>query len=114
MQLFRASPHAHHRTPKPRTRKPKITPQAIALYRKLIDLQNDPAVDQWEKDGGKRRQYLDIGHELHVLLGRKPWETCIDDTIGADVQPDWLRADRISEWLEAQSIQLALDAAALR
>lgn len=83
------------------------TDHAIKLYRQIVELLADPTVDQWEE--GKRRQYLDTCDELHTLLGRKPWETCVSDTIGEDVPPVWLQTHRISDWLEAQSIRCALD-----
>ena len=92
-----------------------LTDYAVKLYRHLLDLCNEPdATGQWEEDGGKRRQYLDTCHELHTLLGRKPWQESVDDTIGCDVPPDWMvrqTPNRLADWASVREIRRALDGA---
>lgn len=106
-----------NRTPKHRGRKPvKITPDILAAYARVLALNNDPMIDEYEEDGdgGKRREYLAACHELHQMLGRKLWQADVIDTIGEDVPPGWLYQqgpERVRDWQDAHVIRVRLDQA---
>ena len=96
------------RTPITPARNMHITQRAVVLYRHLLTLYDGQ--DEWEDEGGTRREYLDTHRELHVLLGRKPWHVCLCDTIGEDTPPDWMtRPDQREDWYVALELRKALD-----
>jgi hypothetical protein len=96
--------NADERTPINRTPRSRITPEMIALYRRMVD-EPDP-----------RKQFA-LDRKLRDLLGFPVWQrTFIGDTIGyegdepsADVGQDEFR---IREWREARELRRRLDAAA--
>jgi hypothetical protein len=50
--------------------KPKIDPQALAQWMVLREIDANPTDrEQWEEDGGRRREYLTLGKELCRRLG---------------------------------------------
>ena len=99
------------RTPIGREPIAQITPEAVAAYAKIIALIHGPAtnIDAWEEDGGKRREYLDLCHTLHIELGRKPWQATVDSTIDCDEPPPWLHRAHVPDWLTAQAIRIVLN-----
>jgi hypothetical protein len=82
----------------------KLAPCIHLGYRR-----NTKASGSWSVIVKREPEWIQL--ELHLLLGRRPWETCISDTIGCDVPPGWLPAGQIADWLDAQAIRLALDRA---
>ncbi len=78
------------RTPKGRPpRGGQITPEAIELFRRGLQIQERGLDEEWEEDGGRRREYLDLSSALAAALGRnKPWLPCVLD-VGEDV-PAWV------------------------
>jgi hypothetical protein len=61
----------------------RITPEAIALFRQLRNIQLAGHDEIWEQAGGRRREFIDGCVELHDQLGRRPWQTDVMD-VGAD------------------------------
>ena len=57
-----------------------ITARAVVLYKHILSLLDDGREDVWEEDGGTQREFSNTKVELHVLLGRKPWQAPITDT----------------------------------
>jgi hypothetical protein len=54
--------------------KPRITPEAIELFRRAHEIERSgDASEVWEPDG-RRREYLNLSVELHKLLGLQIWE----------------------------------------
>jgi hypothetical protein len=106
--------HDTKRTPIARSTKTKITPRVVA--RKAVALQEeDGATNRWEEDGGRRREYLNLCHKLHLALGRKLHEACVTETVGQDApHPTILRqgAERLRDWMAARDIRRKLDQAA--
>ena len=89
------------RTPISRPPIARITPEAIAAYRTILSTQ-----------GSNFSEYHDACHALHAALGRKPWEECVEDTIGFDVPPEWMHkqgANRIASWNGAREIRTAME-----
>jgi hypothetical protein len=50
------------RKPIKRAAKRRITPEAVALLRRIVEIQE--AGDTWEEQGGRRREMLDATREL--------------------------------------------------
>jgi hypothetical protein len=68
------------RTPITRGMKHKITPRAVELFRVARQMEEDPAHYLWPDEGGYRDKYCDVALQLHVELGRMPWdESAVDD-----------------------------------
>lgn len=94
------------------TGKARITPEAIAAYQHALKLHNNPkAVDVWEEDGGRRREYLDACSELQCLLGRGLGDEHVLDTLGFDELPTELPYKPWDDesWKEAFAIRLELE-----
>ena len=88
----------------------RITPQIVDLYRRAREIYDDgDAVDHWAEAGRRRGEFYDIDRELHLLLGRPPWEEDIFDTIDEDTPPHWLDPERKKSWRAAYSIRVELD-----
>ena len=67
----------------PKDRNPKITPEAVALFRLGLEIIEAGDDELWEEEGGRRREYLDADKRLcWVLLGLAPSEAS-----PLDVQP---------------------------
>ena len=88
----------------------RITPQIVDLYRRAREIYDDgDAVDHWAEAGGRRGEFYDIDHQLHLLLGCPPWEEDIFDTIDEDTPPQWLDRERKKSWQTAYAIRVELD-----
>jgi hypothetical protein len=102
------------RTPIKRGKHARITPEVIEAYRHARALHNNPkAREEWESEGGRRREYLDTCSLLHDLLGRQTWDEQILDTIGQDdiedVPTGAYAPFDIPSWKEAVTIRLELE-----
>jgi hypothetical protein len=63
------------RTPIGRLSKPRITAEAIELFRRAYEIeQAGDASEIWEESGGQRRAYLNVSAGLYELLGLQIWE----------------------------------------
>ena len=51
---------------------PIITPEMIAIWRRLRSIVDAGDDERWESEGGRRREALDLDLEMHRLLGLKP------------------------------------------
>lgn|SRR5512139_3520870 len=58
------------RTPTGRRSKARITPEAVALFKRALALYDQQ--DAWEEDGGRRREYLEVTCDLQDVLGPHP------------------------------------------
>lgn len=71
-----------NRKPIVRPRKAKITAEMIELFRRGEKIRKSKRDrEEWEADGGRRREFLDIDGRLSELLKRYPHECSPFDTI---------------------------------
>jgi hypothetical protein len=101
------------RTPiKRSSRGGRITPLILDTYRRARDLHDNHDTETWEEDGGRRREYLDAASQLHSLLGRKPWQTCVMDCVDVETAPGYIR--EVNDWETARAILIELENEALQ
>ncbi len=64
-------------TRRPTNRPPtsRITREAVTLFKRVEAMLDEGADEEWEKNGGRRREYLDALSELDRQLNLRPWET---------------------------------------
>ena len=83
-----------------------ITPEVIALFKQVRELEDSSDVGLWESEGGARRQWLDLRGALHTALGRKPWDhvvfDCADPIPHPTIKPD-------SDYKAAHQLYLELE-----
>ncbi len=65
----------------------QITPRAVALFKRALEIEACDDDDFREEDGGRKREYLDITDQLHQALGLKPYEPSPLDCDGEP--PSW-------------------------
>jgi hypothetical protein len=100
-----------NRTPRIHGRKLRINPEVIAAFEHARELHNDPKKsEEWESEGGLRREYLDARGELESLLGRElPAEYVIDtigqEEVGTGIYAPW----DVESWKEAVAIRRELE-----
>jgi hypothetical protein len=93
-----------------RSPRSRITPAAIAIFKRGLEIEETGADKVWEHAGGRRREYLDLGVELSSELGLSPWDEDIFDV--ADDVPEWMTDPRqIEKELAAIALRKALLAA---
>jgi hypothetical protein len=93
------------RSPIGRRSGPKITREAVELFRSGLRLLRRP-------DGEDSREYLDICYELDRVLGLRPWEESILNTVGYNEPGEWqnTEAER-TDWFRSKDLCRQLDAA---
>ena len=92
------------RTPLHRPPLVRITPEAVALFRRGLRL-----IRRGDED---RREYLDVCYELDRVLGLRPWQEPVLDTVGFDAPPDWMDSGPvIADWHRSANIRRQLEAA---
>jgi hypothetical protein len=102
------------RTPLRRPARARIDPQTLAIWRVLREIDANPTDrHEWEEDGGRLREYLDLGKELCTRLGLS-WPS-MNWPINCDSPepPDWMLHNplRCQSWREAYRWRCALMAA---
>jgi hypothetical protein len=100
------------RTPIGRPTKSRITPEAVALFKRARALYDQQ--ENWEEDGGRRREYLAVTRDLHSLMGRYPHQEDVCATIGEDEPPEWMANDarRLADYRQAVELRRELEKAA--
>ena len=53
---------ATKRRPIDRPARMEITPEMVALFARGVEIEEAGATEDWEKDGGRRREYLDTSN----------------------------------------------------
>jgi hypothetical protein len=97
------------RTPIKRSTRSRITPEAIAVYKRARDLLDNHDIEKWEEKGGRRAEFIDASEQLDSLLDRKPWQTSIIDCVGEETAPDYV--SEASDWPGARALLNALEEA---
>lgn len=94
------------RTPlRRRGRGNRITPEAVALFKRIIETT--------EYDDDWQRKTLGLRNRLDELLGRRPWQQDLIFTWGRAAAPSWMTApEQIEDWEKAAALYRALEAAA--
>ncbi|TQF30903.1 hypothetical protein [Bradyrhizobium sp. UNPA324] len=88
----------------------RITPEAIALFRRALAIEACDDQSFWEEDGGSRREYLDVVDQLYRALGLQAFDLSPLACEGAP--PAWEINPKL--WRKAAQLRRALiDAAAL-
>jgi hypothetical protein len=97
------------RTPIGRHARSRITPQAAALFRLCLEIQETGCDQFLEEDGGRRREFLDAHSDLGRLLGLAPWEASPLDVPDEGPCP-WAGSGNCyaASWPQAQEIRAAL------
>jgi len=92
------------RTPLRRPPLVRITPEAVALFRRGLRL-----IRRGDED---RREYLDVCYKLDRVLGLRPWQEPVLNTVGFDIPPDWMDSEPvIADWHRSANIRRQLEAA---
>lgn len=105
----RPRPVSTKRVPLRRSLKARITPEVVASWRRIRQLEAEGADDY---DSGQRREYLDACSELHLLLMLKPWETTPEWATHPEPPAYRQTPDRRDDWHRAYELRQALEAAA--
>ena len=93
-----------------------ITPEAVDLFRRGLELR-DTYDDCLRHHCGRRERceqcsdYIDIKNELDRLLGLPPWEEELFDATD-DEPPAWMDARRSESYGRSRALYRALEAAA--
>ncbi|MBR1241584.1 hypothetical protein JQ620_15755 [Bradyrhizobium sp. AUGA SZCCT0274] len=96
------------RTPKGRNF--QITPEAVELFRKILEIISAGDDDVWEEDDppGRRRKFQETEEALNRALGRThPWEESITYALSDD--PGWqMPPSRLEDYREAAALRREL------
>src|SRR5512139_908619 len=97
------------RTPTGRRSKARVTPEAVALFKRALALYDQQ--DAWEEDGGRRREYLEVTCDLQDVLGRTPWHENVLDTLGQEQPPAYMAGDakKLADYKRAVAIRRELE-----
>ncbi len=93
-----------NRTPINRPPRSQITPRAVALFKRALEIEACDDNEFWEDDGGRKREYLDVADQLHQALGLKPYEPSPLDCDGEP--PSWEGHPEL--WRKAAELRKAL------
>jgi hypothetical protein len=99
------------RVPLNRSAHARITPEIIALWRRILEIQDSGADEEWEEAGGRRRELLDADRDLCSALGLSPWHTSPADVPSQGPPEPWEDPGRFAL---AQELRRALEAAAAK
>jgi hypothetical protein len=92
-----------------KVRDTRITPEILTMYRLAHQLHDCANIETWEEEGGHRRKFLDACVKLHAMLGRRPWQEDVIDTL--DFEPPDDRQER-KDWNVACALLKQLEQAA--
>jgi hypothetical protein len=92
------------RTPRHRDRRPKVTPECLAVWRQLREI---------ERHGARSDEYGDLGKRLAILCGLDWCTMQWPSTATSATLPSYLlhRPEQAAAWREARTARLALLAA---
>jgi hypothetical protein len=85
---------------------------AVALFRRCVAIENvQGAAKDWEPVG-RRREYLDTAHALHMALNRTLRDIEVLSVRDYDTAPpSWMHRGNHASWFEAQRLRRAILAA---
>jgi hypothetical protein len=93
----------------------QITPEMIELFRRGREIQQRGLSERWEKQGGKRAEFLDVAKRLNIqLLGRGWHEVSVFDVLDGD-PPAFMMARNSEQypdfngWRSGRELQRQLD-----
>lgn len=100
------------RTPTGRRSKARITPEAVALFKRALALYDQQ--DAWEEDGGRRREYLEVTCDLQDVLGPHPVARKRARHPRAEQPPAYMAGDakKLADYKRAVAIRRELEKAA--
>jgi hypothetical protein len=86
--------------------------EAVALFRQCVAMENvEGASEHWEPVG-RRREYLDAAHALHMALNRTLRDIEVLSVRDSDTAPpSWMHRGNHASWFEAQRLRQAMLAA---
>jgi hypothetical protein len=82
-----------HRRPIQRLPAVKVTPEAVELFRRGVEIMENDDHKFWEEDGGRRAEWLKISSDLEISLKLAPWETSPLDVTVDGTPPRWADDD---------------------
>ena len=97
------------RVPLARAQHARIGPEAVRLWRKIVEITEAGAGERWEEDGGRREELHVAEVELMSLLGLHPWHYFPGNVPSEGPPEKWEDPERHAL---AQQIRRALEAAA--
>jgi hypothetical protein len=99
------------RTPLNRSQHARIGPEAVRLWRLIVEITESDAGERWEEDepAGRRREMLDAEVALISLLGLSPWHYLPSNVSPEGPPQPWQDPERHAL---AQQLRRALEAAA--
>jgi hypothetical protein len=93
----------------------QVTPEMIELFRRGREIQQHGLSEKWEKEGGRRAEFLAIAKRLNIeLLGRGWHEVSVLDDLDGD-PPAYMTAKNSEQspdfngWRSGQQLQRQLD-----
>jgi hypothetical protein len=99
--------------PRPPERGGEITSEMLALYARGREILRVGDQEQWEDEGGRRREYLDICKRLDWELFHRVGMYSIFDDFSSETYSDGARRDtsELHGWHSGRELQAALEAA---
>jgi hypothetical protein len=82
-----------HRRPIQRLPAVKVTPEAVELFRRGVEIMECDDHKFWEEDGGRRAEWLKISSDLEISLKLAPWDTSPLDVAVDGTPPRWADDD---------------------
>ena len=91
----------------------KLTPEILAVFKRLLEFERSPA-RRIREDGGCQPEYRNVCKRLDVLLGfDEPWDRFSPARVQGDsVPPRWIRENEIADWERAIKTRRELERAA--
>src|SRR3974390_1413536 len=101
------------RTPIGRPPHPQITPAAMKAFLLVEEIRDAGQDEEWEEEGGRRRECLDAENVVDSELKLQPWETGPYDVDETARPTRWTKASahEIDRWNKAVVLRRAIIAA---
>jgi hypothetical protein len=96
------------RVPINRPTQPKITDEAVQLWKKIREIQSDGDDDFFEYEDGRRREFFDAEISLEKLLGISPWEIT-PSSAAHPAPPPHYEHERRAHYSRAHALFMALE-----
>lgn len=97
------------RTPVDRPIRARVTPDLVALWRRIMEIREAGLDGTPEREGGRQEEHLDALHRLDRGLGLRPWQDSPVDVPPHGKPPPWARR---ASYETAQIWRRALEEAA--
>jgi hypothetical protein len=104
-----------NRTPINRNRHPRITDVTLKQFDRLLEIELADDHREWEEEGGRLRESLDLAGDILAALQVEPWDMA-PPGIEAAAPPQWVARfpALLEKWNAARSRYLAQRVAARR